>query len=163
MIHEREHEHRVRIVSYLFSTSNHNQVLNYLARFWIVSYLFSTSNHNPFAAYQKIYSIVSYLFSTSNHNEEESNRNRLKLSLTFFLHQTTTPTLKSFSLTNCLLPFFYIKPQPSPLSPAQCAIVSYLFSTSNHNSMLRGILIQILSLTFFLHQTTTISVKTLVS
>ena len=55
------------------------------------------------------------------------------LSLTFFLHQTTT--LRMFSVRDCycLLPFFYIKPQqPPPSAPAQ-SIVSYLFSTSNHN------------------------------
>ena len=77
----------------------------------------------------------------------------------------------------CLIPFFYIKPQPPSILPRKYTVVLYLFSTSNHNmqqanldksrvvlylfstsnhNTMRQIkLINRLSYTFFLHQTTT--------
>ena len=101
----------------------------------------------------------------------------VQLSLTFFLHQTTTVQRQSFRTHYCLLPFFYIKPQLVLQSAGSWWIVSYLFSTSNHNrthinDLLASIVSYLfstsnhnrkaginsaseLSLTFFLHQTTT--------
>ena len=230
------------IVSYLFSTSNHNHVSLVVRGSSIVSYLFSTSNHNSFAPFgaagvlsltfflhqtttalcaptgraalsltfflhqtttddgvllgvvslsltfflhqtttcrrsprtrgdcllpffyikpQPVTSltvvqpIVSYLFSTSNHNLDATVAEHPRLSLTFFLHQTTTQLVVLLSHANCLLPFFYIKPQPRRLTPYNLTIVSYLFSTSNHNRCVVAVAEPPLSLTFFLHQTTT--------
>ena len=56
-----------------------------------------------------------------------------KLSYTFFLHQTTTVGLGAFPLVDCLIPFFYIKPQLYLSAAFFFVIVLYLFSTSNHN------------------------------
>ena len=57
---------------------------------------------------------------------------------------------------NCLLPFFYIKPQLYSVNHSELIIVSYLFSTSNHNLCYSRQAHDELSLTFFLHQTTTV-------
>ena len=100
------HHGRRWIVSYLFSTSNHNLARSISACAFIVSYLFSTSNHNPARRSHLRPCIVSYLFSTSNHNVKPCNYMRLKLSLTFFLHQTTTLPKQVILWVHCLLPFF---------------------------------------------------------
>ena len=130
-------------------------------------------------AYSSCHSgIVSYLFSTSNHNLRPIRVILVLLSLTFFLHQTTTGAQGGARRTHCLLPFFYIKPQREAqghpgvhivsylfsTSNHNCGwttrttptIVSYLFSTSNHNTFAGCSSALPLSLTFFLHQTTTL-------
>ena len=121
------------IVSYLFSTSNHNQLSYYAQDPQIVSYLFSTSNHNNLKNWQTQQDIVSYLFSTSNHNCAVVGMNssllylisflhqtttnvsphfeEVKLYLISFLHQTTTTSTGHQTGCNCILSLFYIKPQ----------------------------------------------------
>ena len=56
------------VVSYSFSTSNHNIVHLFLPVAGVVSYSFSTSNHNCDRMYETWGIVVSYSFSTSNHN-----------------------------------------------------------------------------------------------
>ena len=175
-----QHAQRLRtpqqIVSYLFSTSNHNwrctmkihhelshisflhQTTTALRRWWlalyclislfyikpqqsalapfdffIVSYLFSTSNHNAVGIEVLGLKIVSYLFSTSNHNKPVEIDANIQLSHISFLHQTTTWARTGGEDTDCLISLFYIKPQPFGCVITICSIVSYLFSTSNHN------------------------------
>ena len=165
------------IVLYLFSTSNHNSAPSGELPAPIVLYLFSTSNHNYTKPLRFTILIVLYLFSTSNHNCNQFVRLMVGLSYTFFLHQTTTTLLIRYFTLNCLIPFFYIKPQLSSCPFRKPVIVLYLFSTSNHNCVLCGLPWRwivlylfstsnhnqwqrlcgrsILSYTFFLHQTTT--------
>ena len=57
--------------------------------------------------------IVLYLSSTSNHNLLTVCPFFVKLSYIFLLHQTTTLSLDGQGVSNCLISFFYIKPQPS--------------------------------------------------
>ena len=56
------------VVSYSFSTSNHNLNGAQLVMHPVVSYSFSTSNHNIYNISTFFYFVVSYSFSTSNHN-----------------------------------------------------------------------------------------------
>ena len=77
------------------------------------------------------------------------------LSYTFFLHQTTTTLTQCNSESDCLIPFFYIKPQLLCGALQLIGIVLYLFSTSNHNLCFAVWQSLKLSYTFFLHQTTT--------
>ncbi len=81
--------------------------------------------------------IVSYLFSTSNHNLRFVLLNLLVLSHISFLHQTTTCRRWTSGVNNCLISLFYIKPQPIAYRVCWSYIVSYLFSTSNHNWSIR--------------------------
>ena len=101
------------------------------------------------------------------------------LSFTFLLHQTTTAVSFINTGGGCLLPFFYIKPQLVIRANVSSVVVFYLSSTSNHNLklhkqylewvvfylsstsnhnlILKEYLINMLSFTFLLHQTTTSS------
>ena len=80
----------IHVVSYLFSTSNHNIKPLLHRGLWVVSYLFSTSNHNNLGGAYLGDAVVSYLFSTSNHNKQLVDVLVLVLYLICFLHQTTT-------------------------------------------------------------------------
>jgi len=122
----------------------------------VVLYLFSTSNHNlcclSISAMRLSYTF--FLHQTTTRCSSASRRARL--SYTFFLHQTTTCSQQSKQPMRCLIPFFYIKPQQRPCEREREQVVLYLFSTSNHNVRSRWRLVGWLSYTFFLHQTTTI-------
>ena len=63
---------------------------------------------------------------------------------------------KAARTLHCILSLFYIKPQQSFIEFLCCYIVSYLFSTSNHNTQLITKTPILLYLISFLHQTTTI-------
>ena len=56
------------VVSYLYSTSNHNLQTLSATSAGVVSYLYSTSNHNKLFQIKCVKTVVSYLYSTSNHN-----------------------------------------------------------------------------------------------
>ena len=100
--------------------------------------------------------IVSYVLSTSNHNHTRHSLESILLYLMFFLHQTTTVSSSRFCCCycilcsfyikpqhifslftlshNCILCSFYIKPQLQHGRRRPAVIVSYVLSTSNHNS-----------------------------
>ena len=61
--------HILWVVSYRFSTSNHNAMMSCVISRSVVSYRFSTSNHNGLMRYHIVAYVVSYRFSTSNHNQ----------------------------------------------------------------------------------------------
>ena len=103
---------------------------------FIVLYLYSTSNHNSFCNLEHHTLIVLYLYSTSNHNYKEVVGMFTELSYTFILHQTTTRSVRSVFSCHCLIPLFYIKPQPPVQSLSTKTIVLYLYSTSNHNNVI---------------------------
>ena len=187
------------IVLYLFSTSNHNvegrhgrvsqlsyifflhhtttpSLVGFAIWYCLISFFYIKPQHEcPWCWYCQI---VLYLFSTSNHNTGGAGLVGSLLSYIFFLHQTTTRSSRRRHPWNCLISFFYIKPQRkgqqyfinkivlylfstsnhnrSGLAVGWRLIVLYLFSTSNHNvneDMLDG---HLLSYIFFLHQTTTV-------
>ena len=168
---------RTSIVFYLFSTSNHNCLRLTILDARIVFYLFSTSNHNKYDSLL-LHSQLSFIFFLHQTTTKTlTSRRTRRLSFIFFLHQTTTPDVADlmnvglsfiFFLhqtttvplpvsrpTNCLLSFFYIKPQLSTSDASRRAIVFYLFSTSNHNEGSEQTGGNTLSFIFFLHQTTT--------
>ena len=58
---------------------------------------------------------------------------RCKLYLICILHQTTTPPRVMSKGIGCILFVFYIKPQHDKLCFQIKHVVSYLYSTSNHN------------------------------
>ena len=81
----------------------------------VVSYSISTSNHNDRLERTLGVDVVSYSISTSNHNGGKTGKNRGRLYLIPFLHQTTTVHLIACGLICCILFHFYIKPQRSRL------------------------------------------------
>ena len=78
------------VVSYLVSTSNHNECWLWMETNLVVSYLVSTSNHNAPNAHPQAAEVVSYLVSTSNHNQSVAVPLAVGLFLISYLHQTTT-------------------------------------------------------------------------
>ena len=78
----------------------------------VVSFLFSTSNHNSAATKEELSIVVSFLFSTSNHNHQTAQESNIRLYLSYFLHQTTTYSCLWNRANSCIFPIFYIKPQP---------------------------------------------------
>ena len=138
-----------------FSTSNHNLRIVLDSCQTIVLYLYSTSNHNWGLIRANTNFIVLYLYSTSNHNTPPHRHIGETLSYTFILHQTTTSVFARNGYLYCLIPLFYIKPQPPNYYDYKSQIVLYLYSTSNHNESLDATLQMKLSYTFILHQTTT--------
>ena len=165
------------VVSYWESTSNHNYRVCTAPAFCVVSYWESTSNHNKDAAGVYLNTVVSYWESTSNHNLVSFICQINKLYLIGNLHQTTTFTV-SFAynpslylignlhqtttnsnwekdMFSCILLGIYIKPQLSDKVVVLFVVVSYWESTSNHNYILRLLLVKALYLIGNLHQTTT--------
>ena len=100
------------VVSYLYSTSNHNAQISGDARVYVVSYLYSTSNHNCFRLFPL----------------------RYELFLIFILHQTTTPPLVFQILLSCFLSLFYIKPQLDLLycQIRHCCFLSLFYIKPQH-------------------------------
>ena len=80
-----------------------------------------------------------------------------------FLHQTTTFPKERVRRSNCFLSHFYIKPQLAGMTESQKVIASYLISTSNHNPATQSDRPQRLLLISFLHQTTTMLRRTLIT
>ena len=77
----------------------------------VVYLLFSTSNHNFSSCCFHSFLVVYLLFSTSNHNFKDDRKEKYKLYIFYFLHQTTT--IHSFVPRGicCISFIFYIKPQ----------------------------------------------------
>ena len=143
------------VVSYLDSTSNHNNITSIAIWTGVVSYLDSTSNHNPLLRRCQRRYVVSYLDSTSNHNIKAFAQMLKVLYHIWILHQTTTHSciispvkslyhiwilhqtttqIRVFCQGNrCIIFGFYIKPQHLRGYLVEEIVVSYLDSTSNHN------------------------------
>ena len=80
---------------------------------------------------------------------------RNMLFISWFLHQTTTPWLLCFWYYCCLSLDSYIKPQPWARLWHLPSVVYLLIPTSNHNSGRLNYMLQVLFISWFLHQTTT--------
>ena len=78
-----------------------------------------------------------------------------KLFMGLFLHQTTTILLVNTFFRCCLWVFSYIKPQPLRDSGEEVLVVYGSFPTSNHNAVLLLLIVALLFMGLFLHQTTT--------
>ena len=122
----------------------------------VVYLLIPTSNHNLSLIYQHARRVVYLLIPTSNHNDDDFNDVYGTLFISWFLHQTTTPTQQSLFLFGCLSLDSYIKPQPCLCLWTRKPVVYLLIPTSNHN--LLNIVNNTLQLfiSWFLHQTTTL-------
>ena len=165
------------VVSYSFSTSNHNRMLSFLHCVIVVSYSFSTSNHNGPGNEVARLELYLILFLHQTTTLRAASYTAATLYLILFLHQTTTHLVAQLDNVSCILFFFYIKPQPlwqtlltrrrcilfffyiKPQPPRRrscpAPVVSYSFSTSNHNLRVSGDYLEVLYLILFLHQTTT--------
>ena len=166
------------VVSYSFSTSNHNNKLTDNFQVQVVSYSFSTSNHNRSTRFKKRpLSCILFVFYIKPQPRPILTIFSSTLYLIRFLHQTTTVLLLCRNIYSCILFVFYIKPQLTSLNK-HCdqvvsysfstsnhnltlitrknkKVVSYSFSTSNHNDMFTSFISNELYLIRFLHQTTT--------
>ena len=145
------------IVSYLLSSSNHNNSQSDLNQEEIVSYLLSSSNHNQALVQQPQDVIVSYLLSSSNHNRMVCTCPQAGLCLIFFHHQTTTVPAPYESMADCVLSSFIIKPQPSlhrACTELLCLIFFHHQTTTNGSELKFHV---VLCLIFFHHQTTTLN------
>ena len=121
----------------------------------VVSYSFSTSNHNAIVDFDTKNRLYLILFLHQTTTVGDLNTEFGALYLILFLHQTTTlrafwrlyrccilfffyikpqlRVMKQTKVNGCILFFFYIKPQLIPLWCKIPLVVSYSFSTSNHN------------------------------
>ena len=99
----------------------------------VVYLLIPTSNHNCFGIIHAKSRVVYLLIPTSNHNSDTADIATEKLYIFWFLHQTTTVTMRLRLSQSCISFDSYIKPQPAPSSPRYAWVVYLLIPTSNHN------------------------------
>ena len=79
--------------------------------------------------------VVYLLIPTSNHNSIGLVRDRLRLYIFWFLHQTTTCCLRCPFRKGCISFDSYIKPQLCSRGVLRARVVYLLIPTSNHNFM----------------------------
>ena len=99
--------------------------------------------------------VVYLLIPTSNHNLSVNMVHHHWLYIFWFLHQTTTVLYRAFISVCCISFDSYIKPQQFLLSGSILTVVYLLIPTSNHNIMANCVLLHLLYIFWFLHQTTT--------
>ena len=92
------------------------------------------------------YVVVLYRLSTSNHNGSPVVVIDKELSYIVFLHQTTTFPRPILLRQYCLISSFYIKPQQPAKWHKNICIVLYRLSTSNHNSSVQLMLLNLIVL-----------------
>ena len=121
------------IVSYLFSTSNHNLSSDWRWRYRLshISFLHQTTTvwvcyYNLFHCLISLFYIKPQLFGSCTTTKYDC-----LISLFYIKPQLIDGC--STSPNNCLISLFYIKPQQHVPGGFWNRIVSYLFSTSNHN------------------------------
>ena len=78
-----------------------------------------------------------------------------ELYIFWFLHQTTTCSHPDFVPLGCISFDSYIKPQPTASLGRLWWVVYLLIPTSNHNLLQEVIMMKMLYIFWFLHQTTT--------
>ena len=123
------------VVSYLKTTSNHNRETYNPPETRVVSYLKTTSNHNRVAAFFPDVPVVSYLKTTSNHNFQRLHVKRTRSCILFKNYIKPQPQESDGSAASCCILFKnYIKPQLTFANRDAYEVVSYLKTTSNHNS-----------------------------
>ena len=144
------------VVSYLVSTSNHNWAIWIL--FIVVLFLISYLHQTTTVLYKRLYwgwlFLISYLHQTTTYRKDKDNVMLLflisylhqtttvrgfltaagALFLISYLHQTTTRSDPRYTSRRCFLSRIYIKPQHWLTTAKREEVVSYLVSTSNHNS-----------------------------
>ena len=123
----------------------------------VVSYFNSTSNHNKY--WNEIYEflVVSYFNSTSNHNLSLRNTEASWLFLISILHQTTTSTMSSLSISKLFL--ISILHQTTTYSSTQTTVRQlFLISILHQTTTARALpnTRASLFLISILHQTTTV-------
>ena len=170
-----------RVVYLSLPTSNHNllKLLRKMRLLYIFRFLHQTTTRVmlnkkgggciSFASYIKpqpfhitiLPSTVVYLsLPTSNHNLGMQPLFAYELYIFRFLHQTTTHLLMVIILFRCISFASYIKPQLRTDLVTNKYVVYLSLPTSNHNPGLFGLLMPVLYIFRFLHQTTTIMMFT---
>ena len=122
----------------------------------VVVYLsFPTSNHNSiiFVLYHTALYIFRFLHQTTTGQHKQ--QVHIGLYIFRFLHQTTTINVYVIDTIGCISFVSYIKPQHLEQVPFSALVVYLSFPTSNHNMMCPIIVITLLYIFRFLHQTTT--------
>ncbi len=124
---------RLKVVSYLISSSNHNRSTKVLAG----RGLFLISFHHQTTTIGHFLTASIELFLISFHHQTTTGfvgwAKGLPLFLISFHHQTTTMTSEGINSDRCFLSHFIIKPQRSLAAGQTYIVVSYLISSSNHN------------------------------
>ena len=123
------------VVSYRNSTSNHNEVTEYVYDAYVVSYRNSTSNHNCSLVHVVDVAVVSYRNSTSNHNAKS-------VISTVAMVVSYRNSTSNHNLSVCIMcgpgVVSYRNSTSNHNFPAKpfssYRVVSYRNSTSNHNS-----------------------------
>ena len=100
--------------------------------------------------------VVYLLIPTSNHNCSLVWSFSCGLYIFWFLHQTTTGWLHKMKIFRCISFDSYIKPQLLCLVQVLLTVVYLLIPTSNHNLQVVILLLFLLYIFWFLHQTTTL-------
>ena len=135
----------------------------FLCRTSVVSYLDSTSNHNEVSTFLMPSSLFHILILHQTTTSQFLATDLDKLFHILILHQTTTHGSITEKEWGCFISWFYIKPQLKNLNWLPWCVVSYLDSTSNHNSDAVELLFDELFHILILHQTTTTSCATFFS
>ena len=166
------------VVSYLTSSSNHNWHRLHSCNRAVVSYLTSSSNHNHVACANSCVKLYLILLHHQTTTWACRIKERERLYLILLHHQTTTrigidcmleccilsyfiikPQRKTqvrIKVRSCILSYFIIKPQLNGIVGEIEYVVSYLTSSSNHNSSITNKSITSLYLILLHHQTTTL-------
>ena len=121
----------------------------------VVYLLIPTSNHNHLVG--AVWYLVLYIFwflhqTTTGVENAEAWR---QLYIFWFLHQTTTTIPSALTPSSCISFDSYIKPQRGMALMLSICVVYLLIPTSNHNSVSYWLLLSMLYIFWFLHQTTT--------
>ena len=161
----------------MIPTSNHNVCKAYLDQEQVVYLLIPTSNHNKRLYQDTTNMLYIFWFLHQTTTAPCKHHSRYGLYIFWFLHQTTTASIPA-PLPACCISFdSYIKPQlgcTPRLRPGGCisfdsyikpqlrlvsiiadTVVYLLIPTSNHNLHRIALVIHLLYIFWFLHQTTT--------
>ena len=101
----------------------------------VVSFFFSTSNHNGSELTGLADGVVSFFFSTSNHNASGGLAFLHCCIILLFYIKPQRVWWSWYSCSSCIILLFYIKPQLNTVLTTSKGVVSFFFSTSNHNKI----------------------------
>ena len=148
--------HHGKVVYRTIPTSNHNaeSVREWYQWLYIVLFLHQTTTIHQTDGF---WCVVYRTIPTSNHNTTTNKIQDFGLYIVLFLHQTTTYPYVWRNLPRCISYYSYIKPQRNLQVFDSRPVVYRTIPTSNHNWSSRDIVVPVLYIVLFLHQTTTLS------
>ena len=151
---------KLYIFWFLHQTTTGSWLRSHRCWLYIFWFLHQTTTYSPPTPHQV--SVVYLLIPTSNHNELDSIGMQQTLYIFWFLHQTTTSPCSYLFSASCISFDSYIKPQLKNKPVLLLLVVYLLIPTSNHNRKANADASSRLYIFWFLHQTTTVSSRSVV-